>query len=530
MDSYLFLNGSVQTMEAEGASAPSCAVSGDRILGVGTVEEMKGLLGDTYSEIDMGGGVLFPGFVDCHQHLVLTAFSRMNLDLAQIRSIEELLSVVKNKIASSPPGKWILGLRFREDDYAEKRVPTLPELDSVSPENPVVLIRYDGHSALANSRALVEAKITGDTPDPEGGVIVREGGAPTGLLKELAVGLVLSAFPVPEVDEFKKGHEILSKELLSYGIVGVHSILQTSEGGPAGSLGPFEIPLFKLFEADIPQRVYPLIGAQTVEEAVTVLSEQFGAKKIDGMWRGGGMKLWLDGTFGSRTAYLFSDYADMPGERGMLVMELEKTRELIFDAQKEGLQMAIHAIGDRAVSELATLFLDAQKARGKRDLRHRIEHAGMIDPGDYQKLKDAGVICSVQPSFIVSEGSWIKTRVGDRLGRVYPLRSLLDHGVQLCAGSDPPVEEPHVLSGIWGTVVREGFTGDQSITPFDAISLYTREAAYASFTEETRGTITAGKAADLVLLENNPLTVTPESIRDIAVRMTMIGGQVRYEG
>jgi len=197
-------------MEGEKAIFPSCAIDGDRIVGVGDVSEMKNLLGGDFVEVDMCGGTLLPGFVDCHLHLTLAAFSRVNLDLARLKSIEELLSVIKKKIDSSPPGKWILGLRFREDDYIEKRMPTIGELDSVSVENPVVLIRYDGHSAVANSRALGDANITKDTPDPEGRIIVKKGGELTGLLKELAVGLVLDKYPVPDMDEFRMGHEIIS--------------------------------------------------------------------------------------------------------------------------------------------------------------------------------------------------------------------------------------------------------------------------------------------------------------------------------
>jgi predicted amidohydrolase YtcJ len=517
-------------MEGEKEIFPSCAIDGEKIVGVGDVSEMKGILGDGFVEVDMRGGTLLPGFVDCHIHLTLTAFSRMNLDLARLKSIGELLSIVKEKIDKSPPGKWILGLRFREDDYVEKRMPTIGELDSVSPGNPVILVRYDGHSAVANSRALGEANITKDTPDPDGGIIVKEGGELTGLLKELAVGLVLDSFPIPDMDEFRLGHEIISKELLACGIVGVHSIMQTTEEGPSGTLGPFEVPIFKLFEENIPQRVHPLIGAPSVDGAIKALSENFGAKKIDGMWRGGAIKLWSDGTFGSRTAYLSEDYEDLKGARGMMVNKIETLRDIILDAQREGLQVAAHAIGDLAVTELVGVFLEAKEKYGDKNLRHRIEHAGMINPKDYPDIKKAGLVCSVQPSFIVSEGSWIRTRVGERVEHVYPFRSIIDGGIAICGGSDTPVEEPEVLSGVWGMVKREGFTKDQALAPFEALSLYTSRAAYASFDEDTRGTISVGKLADLTLLDKNPMNVSTEEIKDIRVLKTIIGGDVVWEG
>ena len=529
MEKYLFTNGTVVTMQDDEKTSPSCAVQGDKIIGVGKPEKMKKLLGPNYKEIDMGGGALFPGFIDCHLHFVLTAFFKMNTDLMPVKSISELLSVIKNKVGESPPGKWIMGLRFREDDYPEKRIPSLSEIDSVSPENPVILVRYDGHSALVNSKALDEAGITAETPDPDGGVIVREDGKLTGLVKELAVGSILSAFPTPDVEEFRKGHQLTTRMLLSYGITSINSILETTEDGPAGSLGPFEVPIFKLFEGDLPIRTYPMIAAPNVKEAIKVLTESFGAKKIDGRWHGGAIKLFSDGTFGSRTAYLSQDYADTPGERGFMVHQIEELKDIIFEAQGEGLQVCVHAIGDRAVSELAHAFLEAREKIGGKDLRHRIEHAGMIDPEDYGAMIEARLVASAQPSFIVSEGTWIESRVGDRLNRVYPLRDFIDKGIPVVGGSDSPVEDPNVLAGIQGAILREGFTKDQALTHFEAVSLYTSRAGYSSFEEDVKGTITPGKLSDLVLLSANPIDINPKYIQDIEVKMTMVGGEVLYE-
>jgi len=213
----------------------------------------------------------------------------------------------------------------------------------------------------------------------------------------------------------------------------------------------------------------------------------------------------------------------------MMVNKIEVLRDIIFGAEKEGLQVAIHAIGDLAVTELVKVFLEAKSKYGDKGLRHRIEHAGMINPKDYIGIKEAGLICSVQPSFIVSEGSWIRSRIGARIKDVYPLRSIIDGDIPICGGSDTPVEEPDVLSGVWGMVKREGFTKDQTLTPFEALSLYTSRAAYASFDEDTRGTISVGKLADLTLLDNNPLNVSTDEIRNIRVLKTIIGGEVVWD-
>jgi len=531
MDNVLFVNGQVITMEREGLTYPACAVKGNRICGVGEPAFLKGLLGQEYREIDLKGGVLLPGFVDCHFHLVLACYFKMNLDLIGlgVDSVEALLSLFRERVKSEPPGKWVMGLRMNEMLFREKRFPSLAELDKVAPDNPVLIMRYDGHSGLANSKALQAAGIDRNTPDPGGGKIGRIDGQLTGILKEKAMVNALNVIPMPEVEELLKGRDLVKASLLSQGITGCHNILLTSEDGPSGAIGPYEIPLYKMFEEGLPFRHYPLIGAASVGDAIQILENEFQAKKIDGVWQGGGLKLFSDGTFGSRTALLNEDYDDAAGERGFLVCEMGTLRKTIFEAHREGLRVAVHTIGDKAVDQVAEIFLDAEQQIGSKQLRHRIEHCSMVTPETVKVLKNAGVICSMQPSFIVSEGSWIRERVGDRVGTVYPLKTLLEQAIPLCGGSDGPVEVAEPLAGIGGAVTREGFTSDEALTPFEALSLYTSQAAYASCQEHDRGTITPGKLADLVVLDRNPLEVPPEDIQKIRVTHTMIDGVVHFE-
>jgi len=531
MKTYVITNGTVLTMKGPSISHEACLVSGDTVTRVGTIADVRARAGAPCEEIDLAGGLLIPGFTDCHQHLVLSAYFKMNTDLADVGSVGEILSIIREKAASAPPGAWIMGLRFREDNFPDKKMPTLAELDAAAPKNPVLLIRYDGHTGLVNSATLSAAKITNTTPDPDGGVIGREGGRLTGVLKELAIDLALSAFPIPGVEEFRKGFRMFVDDLSRFGIVRVHSVLQTGQNGPAGSLGPYEVPLLKLFEKEIRQSVYPLVAATSVSEAVTTLSEQFGAEKKDGRWRGGALKIFVDGTFGSRTALFSDDYFDMPGERGMMVMSIDVLRKTIFEAQKEGLQIAAHIIGDEAITQAAAIFAEAGRQIGGPPLRHRIEHCGMIRRSDFPVIRDAGIILSFQPSFIVSEGTWIESRVGkERLGDVYAVRRALDEDIPGCGGSDSPIESPSVMAGVWGAVTRHGFTADQALSAYDALSLYTNRAAYASFEENTRGTIEAGSRADLVVLDRDPRTVPPDEIKDVRVKMTMIGGDIVYGG
>jgi len=531
MNNFLFRNGQVITMEREGLVYPACAVKKNRILGVGDPEYLKQLFDGAYQEIDLQGGALVPGFVDCHLHFVLACYFKMNLDLMGlgVKSVEELLAILGERVQSSAQGKWIMGLRMNENDYQEKRFPLLRELDEMAPEHPVLIMRYDGHSCIANTRALSAAGLDDSAQSPQGGEIEKRDGALTGVLKEKAMAEVLRVFPIPETEAFMSGRDLTTEAFLSEGIVGFHNILLTGGDGPSGALGPYEVPLFKLFEEALPFRHYPMISSGSVSEAIQLLETEFGGKKIDGIWQGGAIKLFADGTFGSRTALLFDAYSDLAGEKGVMVCDIDELKEIIFEAHREGLRVVVHAIGDRAVDQVAQIFLAAQLEIGQKRLRHRIEHCGVVQPKTVQVLKNADVICSMQPSFIVSEGSWIQERVGDRLKHVYPMRVLIDEAIPVCGGSDTPVEACEPLTGMWGAVVRKGFTPDQALTPYEALSLYTSRAAYASCQEHLQGTITPGKMADLVALDNNPLSVPPEEIRHIRVTLTMIDGKIRWQ-
>jgi len=531
MNRLLFTNGTIVTMEKSADVYAACGVSEGRIVALGDPQSVRQVLGTGFQEIDLAGGALLPGFTDCHFHFVLSCYFRMNIDLIglKVRSIGQLLTIMRGRAAETGPEKWLLGLRLREEDYREGRFPTLEELDRAVPDNPVVLIRYDGHSAMANSRALAAAGVTVETPDPAGGAIQRREGRLTGVLKELAMRLVLSAMPIPEVDEFRQGQRLVTRELLAVGIVGIHNIFMTDDNGPSGALGPFEIPLFKLFESELPFRHYPWVAAASVEETLKTLQENFGLQKRDGLWRGGGYKLFADGTFGSRTAWLSEPYADDPAESGFMVNPIPELREKILAAHREGLRVAIHVIGDRAVAAVVDLFLEANDRFGRKEIRHRLEHVGMISPAVVKRVRAAGLICSVQPSFVRSEGGWMHQRVGGRLQQVYAFRWLTDQGVPLCGGSDAPIEDAVPLPAIAATILRSGFTPDQALTPFEAFSLYTRQAAWASGEESSRGTISVGKKADLIVLAQNPFAVPVETIGDIPLRLTLIDGRVLHE-
>jgi predicted amidohydrolase YtcJ len=529
MGDYLFTNGVVISMEGPDVSYPACAVRDGRILAVGNPSDLTGQLGAGYTEVDLRGGALIPGLVDCHLHFVLSAYFRMNMDLAGVRSISELQGILKEKAAKTPKGGWLMGLRFQEDDYSEGRMPTVEDLDLAAPDHPVVLIRYDGHTALVNSQAMKAANITVTTPAPAGGVIGREGGRLTGVLQEKAMELIMEAVPVPEAETFMEGQRLFSKALLSQGVVGYHNVLMTSDNGPSGALGPFEVPLYKMFEPEMPFYHYPLVAADTVEEALNVLTEHFGAEKKNGRWQGGALKLFADGTFGSRTALFSEDYTDRPGERGYLVNSLADLREIIFKAHEEGLQTAVHAIGDAAIEGLVDIHLEARERFGAKDLRHRLEHASLIRPEVGERIRQADLVMSFQPTFILSEAPWIANRVGKRLDWVYPVRRMVDLGTPCCGGSDSPIEEPRIMTGIWALTAREGFTSGQSVSPYEALMLHTSGAAYTCFQEGERGKITPGRRADLTVLNKNPLTIPKQELKDIHVNVTMINGEIAYQ-
>ncbi len=496
----------------------SIAIYKDRIIKLGSEEEIVPYIGPNTRVIDLKGKVVLPGFIDAHIHLSYFGFSLEQLDLRGIKSIEELKKTVMEKIKSAEKDEWIIGRGWDQELFVEKRYPSRWDLDEVAPDNPVFLKRVCGHVVVVNSKALEISGITKDTKDPPGGRIDRdEQGEPTGILRENAIDLVRSKIPPPTLNELKIALWKAIQKAVSTGITSVHFI--------CSDMFPEELQALQLLrkEGKLLLRVYLIAPYMFLDRLREIgIMNGFG----DSMLRIGGIKLFADGSLGGRTAALEEPYADKPSEVGVLVHSPEELKRMIAEVHSSGLQAAVHAIGDRAIR----VVLDAiESAIGNSpgDHRHRIEHASVINPELLKRMKALRVVAVCQPHFIVTD-FWAKDRVGpERAKWVYALKSLKENLV-VAGSSDCPVEPVDPLKGIWAAVTRPFLPKEEKLSVEEAIDIYTKGGAYASFEEDEKGIIEEGKLADLVVLSDNPIKVDPDRIKDIEIEMTIVGGKIVY--
>jgi len=525
----LIKNANVLTLNPAQPRTEAVLIDGSRIKATGSLAEVLQLAEKGCETLDLGGKTLLPGFTDCHIHPVLYAYFLLNLDLNPMRSMGELLDCVRAKAAETAPDQWLLGLRFNEEGLAEQRLPTLDELDRVAPEHPLLIFRYCGHLALANSRALTLAGISRESEDPHGGEIDRNShGEPNGVLRETAISLVSEQIGPPDWNEFSQAIMKAFELLAANGITGVHGILQTGEMGPAGKLGYLSVSAIKELHKSIPLRLYLMIvttEASAIEELRETDLHDTGP---DSMCKVGAWKIICDGSLGGHSAVMFEPYSDASSMSGIMVWTEDELERMIRDAHSNGIQLSIHCIGDRMIHIVLELLARVIAESPPRDHRHRLEHASILSPAMIRRARELGVIMSVQPPFIYSEQDWVHKRLGDRVKHLYPFRSFLNHGLTVCAGSDGPVEIPDPILGIYSSVNRLGVTPDEAVSTEDAIRMYTTHAARAAFEENLKGTIEPGKLADLVVLSQDPLSVPPADLRDLSVEMTMVGGNVIF--
>ena len=425
---------------------------------------------------------------------------------------------MKKRVAERSHGttKWILGRGWDQEKLAEKRYPSRKDLDEASPEKPVLLRRICGHICVVNSAALALAGVTAKTPNPTGGIIDRDAsGEPTGILRENAVDLVSQAIPPLELDDYIGATLAACKHALEAGLTTVHCITGSE----------LELKALLNLKADgrLPLRFYVLIPLHQLKAAITLgLRTSFGDEWV----RIGAVKIFTDGSLGARTAALEAPYSDDSENRGVTIYSQQQLDDIVLEAHRSGFQTAVHAIGDRATAMALHAIVNAQQSAPKKQLRHRIEHASVLNPHLIKQMRDTRVVASVQPHFIVSD-VWLEQRLGaQRASLCYPFHSLLQGGIVIVGGSDCPVEPLTPLSGIEAATAR---MGTEAVTVEDAVSFYTRNAAHASFEENTKGTIAPGKLADLVILDKDPRQVRPSMISRIRVLVTMVGGRIAYQ-
>jgi len=520
----LYFNGTVRTMDPACPVAGAVAVRGGNIIAVGAKGTCTSTLEKGFEPVDLQGGTLLPGFIDTHLHPVMLTFFAMNCELGDVASMAELQQRLRDALLRKSDDSWLVGLNFDEQSLREKRVPDRRNLDAVSTERPVVVIKHDGHSVFANTRAIEAARITASTPDPEAGAIEREeGGYPSGIFRETALQLVMNSMPMPVMPVLLESARSTFQRLLALGITSAGVVLQTGAEGPAGSAGAFDTAAMQLFSEHCPFSLYSRLITSDINELNGLRNSVLNTAPN----RLGGVKLFADGTFGSSTAYMQEPFSDNPQKRGMLMHPPDELYRRMTAAHNAGWQVCIHAIGDAANGLCVKLYGRLFEEFPRAGCRHRIEHASIMDAGVIKEMARLGTVVSTQPMFIHSEKDWLRRRLGaGRCKSVYPFRSFLDAGIKVAGASDAPVESQDVLQAIWCCVTREGFEPHQCISVERAIRMYTLDAAYAQFEDGIKGSITPGKRADLVILSDDPFKVQPENIKSIEVVRTLVAGKV----
>jgi predicted amidohydrolase YtcJ len=531
----VFTNGKIWTVNKAQPEAEAIAVWGERILAIGKNEDVKPLIGPKTRVIDLKQKRVLPGFHDSHAHLLGGGIRASQVALKDAKDEAEFGKLLAEFDKKLPPGRWLLGGNWDHDRAFNGELPTAAMLDKYVKDRPVFLTRYDGHMALANTSALKMAGITAATPDPPGGVIYRKPGTkePTGLLRDKAMSLVAWLLPAPSDGEIMDGLQAALGECRKVGITSV----QDMEGSATGTRKTYFALLQKLARAHkltLRVRVYwPLSGWSSLAQIGILVG--FGD-----LWVSlGGLKDFIDGSLGSSTAKMFDPYLNEPGSTGIYVTPPGKLRDNILAADKAGLGIAIHAIGDRGNAELLDIFTEVIEKNGSRDRRFRSEHAQHLRPVDYKRFAELGVIASMQPYHIIDDGRWAEGRIGPkRCASSYALRSLLDAGAKVAFGSDWSVAPLNPLLGIDAAVHRKTLDGkhpkgwfpEQRITVTEAIEAYTLTSAYAAFLEKDLGTLEVGKLADLVVLSRDILAEAErEQIANTEVILTIVGGRVVFE-
>ncbi len=527
----IITNAKVWTVDKAHPMAQAVAVLGERIVAVGSNADVESLRGSATRTIDAGGKLLLPGFNDSHVHFVGGGEQLDAVQLNDVTSIDEFVRRIGERAKQTPKGEWIQGGDWDETKWTPVKLPTKEMIDPVTPNNPVLLSRYDGHSALANSAALRLANITSHTPDPPGGAIVRDAqGNPTGDLKDAAMDLAYKVVPPLSHDQRLRA---LHRALEYAASVGITSV-QNMNPDYADIAAYSEL----LRRGELTTRIYaaPLVD-QVDDQAKIGIGHAFGGPYL----RIGALKAYADGSLGSGTAYLFEPYTDEPGNRGLL-SELMQPLSLMHDrmmkADAAGLQLCTHAIGDRAISMVLDLYTEVDKAHPGVDRRFRIEHAQHMAAKDFDRFAQLHVIASVQPYQAIDDGRWAERRIGhDRASRTYAFRTFLNHGVRLAFGTDWDVAPLNPLLTVYAAVTRatldgknpDGWFPEQKLTVAESVEAYTMGSAYAEFQDTEKGSIIPGKLADMVLLSDDIFTIDPAKIRDVKVLKTIVGGRLIWD-
>ena len=520
----------IYTVDPVRPTVRALVVRDGRIVFAGSAREAMALRGPATRVLDLGNRTVIPGIVDAHLHLLGLGTALRIVDLTDTRSYDEVVERVAARARAARPGEWVRGRGWNQNDWPVTRFPTHDALSHAVPDNPVVLERVDGHAVLVNARVLQLAGITASTPDPAGGRIVRTSdGSPTGVFVDNAQGLVERVVPAPSRDETRAAILAAITELNRWGVVGVHDA-----GVRSATIDLYE-ELARAGRFDL--RDYVMVAGDSADLARVFARGPQNALYDGRLWIRA-IKMYADGALGSRGAALLEDYADDPGNRGLLVTDSATLQRVAIAALRNGFQLCVHAIGDRANREVLNIDQVALDSVPTADHRFRIEHAQIINRQDLPRFAELGVIPSMQTSHQTSDMYWAMNRLGwTRVQGAYAWRSLLSSGVVIPNGTDAPVDPVNPMIRFHAAITRQdadgwpagGWFPAERMSREEALASMTLWPAYASFTEPQAGSITPGKFADFVVLDQDIMTVAPERILETQVLMTVLAGRVVYQ-
>jgi predicted amidohydrolase YtcJ len=524
VEALAIVNARVWTGDPRRPWADAVLVRGERIDAVGSSAEVKKRAG-TARVLDAKGMMVVPGFVDAHVHFIDGGFALSSVQLRDARTRAEFIGRIRDFARTVPPGTWILNGDWDHTNWGGE-LPERSWIDSVTPNNPVWINRLDGHMNLANTLALRAAKISRATAEVEGGTIVRDAaGEPTGVLKDNAMGL-MSAVPAPSIEMSLRALESAMRYVAGLGVTSVHHM------GSWDDLAVFE-------RAHARGALRTRISAAVPLSTWSRLRDTVAAKGRGDAWlRIGALKGFVDGSLGSHTAAMLEPFTDAPADRGLLVNSPDDLYAWTSGADKAGLQVMVHAIGDRAIRTQLDIFQRVASEDAARDRRFRIEHAQHIAPADMRRFAELGVIPSMQPYHAIDDGRWADKVIGaERAKGTYAFRSLIDAGATLAFGSDWFVAPADPMMAIYGAVTRRtldeknpaGWVPEQKISVEQALRAHTAGAARAGFMEREVGILSPGMLADLAIIDRDLTRIPPETIRDARVVLTMVGGRVVHD-
>jgi predicted amidohydrolase YtcJ len=536
MDADLLLrNGHIITMDGAKRVVSAMAVRDGRILalGDGDNDALAGCVTPRTQLMDLHGQTVLPGLIDVHTHAMEWVKSILSGEIEAgspaVHSISEITQAVARRAATLPRGQWIIGAGWDDSKLAERRYITRQDLDAASPDHPVYLKHVSGHLSVANSAALKLANITKDTHDPEGGVIERDAaGNPTGILKDTAMGLVAALLPKDPPDIDVRAAKVVSEKAAEVGLTTIHDIFISSDEmrgyQEARRRGWLKIRV----------QMSPRIGSLADAEKLAQIGVHTGFG--DDLLKFGAAKMFADGGMGARTIAIYPPgVIGEPNNLGVLRWTPADMQKAHLIAAGAGWQLETHAIGDRAIDEVLDSYAAVIQQLGLKDHRFRIVHAGISTPTVQKRLRELNVLVDGNPPFVYWIGSWFQKYGPERVRWSYPAKSYIENGIIEAAGSDVPVTPLSPWWGIWAAVVRRDLQSGQILAPEERISveqaltLYTRNGAYAGFEEDRKGALEPGKLADFIVVDRNVLTIPADELKDVKVLQTFVGGHSVYD-